>query len=130
VIFELVKLRARRDDLWLQINGTNTFKQVKGGKLEIDVKSSVVGWDDHALFSQRVRNYTSRPIDVEIRRAFGGHVVFRSRLPAKNHDFQTVEYRASVKPGAKADLTYELIIHQGRNAKQNSVTVEDAEVKP
>jgi len=129
VIFELVKLRSRRDDLWLQINGTNTFKQVKGDKLEINVNSSVVGWDDHALFSQRVRNYSAKPIDVEIRRAFGGHAAFRSRLPAKNHDYQTVEFTASVKPGAKAELTYELIVHQGRNAKQNSVTVEDAEAK-
>ena len=129
VIFELVKLRAWRDDLWLQINGTNTFKQVKGYNLEIDVNSSVIGWNDHALFSQRVRNYSAKPIDVEIRRAFGGHAAFRSRLPAKNHDYQTVEFTASVKPGAKAELTYELIVHQGRNAKQNSVTVEDAEAK-
>jgi hypothetical protein len=130
VIFELVKLRSWRDDLWLQINGTNTFKQVKGDKLEIDVNSSVAGWNDHGLFAQRVRNYTARPIDLEIRRVFGGHAVFRSRLPAKNHDYQTVEFTSSIKPGAKADLAYELIVHQGRNAKQNSVMVEDAEVKP
>jgi hypothetical protein len=129
VIFELVKLRAWRDDLWLQINNTNTFKQVKNGKLEVDLNSNVAGWNDHGLFAQRVRNYTAKPIDVEIRRAFGGHVVFRSHMPAKNHDYQTVEYTASVKRGAKADLVYELIVHQGRNAKQNSVTVEDAEVK-
>jgi len=127
VIFELVKLRAWRDDLWLQINGTNTFKQVKGDNLEIDVNSSVIGWNDHALFSQRVRNYSAKPIDVEIRRAFGGHAMFRSRLPAKNYDYQTVEYTASVKPGAKADLAYELIVQQGRNAKQNRVTLEDAD---
>ena len=28
VIFELVKLRIFRDNLWMQIHGTNTFKQV------------------------------------------------------------------------------------------------------
>ena len=57
------------------------------------MNSSVVGWDDHALYSQRVRNYTRKPIDLEVRRAFPGDVVFRSELPAKNHDYQTVEYR-------------------------------------
>jgi hypothetical protein len=129
VTFELVKLRAWRDELWLKINGTQTFKQVKDGKLEIDVKSSVAGWDDHAVLAQRVRNDTAKPIDLEIRRPFGGHAVFRSRLPAKNHDYQTVEFTATVKPGKTADLLYELVVHQGRNAKQSSVTVENADVK-
>ena len=52
--------------------------------MQIEVNSSVAGWDDHALFAQRVRNYTKKPIDLEIRRAFAGHVVFRSELAAKN----------------------------------------------
>ena len=30
----------------------------------------------------------------------------------------------------KADLLYEVLQHQGRNAKQNNVTVEQAQVKP
>ena len=29
-----------------------------------------------------------------------------------------------MKPGEKADLLYEVIQHQGRNAKQNNVTLE------
>ena len=88
------------------------------------VNSSVAGWDDHALFAQRVRNYTKKPIDVEIRRTFPGDVVFRSGLPAKNHDYQTVEYTAAVAAGAKAELHYEVVTHQGRNARQNRVVVE------
>ena len=66
----------------------------------------VAGWDEHAQFAAGVRNYTKRPIDLEIRRPLPGNVVFRSSLPAKNHDFQTVQYTASVPPGAKADLQY------------------------
>ena len=77
-----------------------------------------------------MRNYTKKPIDLEIRRTFAGHVVFRSELAAKNHDFQTVEYTAAVKPGEKAELLYEIIQQQGRNAKQNNVTIERAPVKP
>jgi hypothetical protein len=129
VVFELVKLRSSRDNLWLQIHGTNTFKQVQGDKREVDERSSVAGWDDRVLFAQRIRNYTSKPIDVEIRRQFGGHAVFRSELAAKNHDFQTVEYAAAVKPGDKAELKYELVTHQGRNSTQTNVAIERAAVK-
>jgi hypothetical protein len=76
-----------------------------------------------------VRNYTQKPIDLEIRRAFGGHVVFRGELPAKLHDFQTVQYTAAVKPGEKAELLYEVVQKQGHNATQNNVTIEKAAVK-
>jgi hypothetical protein len=124
VIFDLVKLRTWRDDLWMQLNGANVFNRVDEPGMQIDVNSSVAGWDDHTLFCQRVRNYTKKPIDLEIRRTFGGDVTFRSELAAKNHDFQTVQYTAAVNPGDKAELLYEIVQRQGHNAKQNHVTVE------
>ena len=130
VIFELVKLRTWRDDLWMQVNGANVFRRVDQPGVRIEVNSSVAGWDDHTLFCQRVRNYTKKPIDLEIRRSFGGHVIFRSELAAKNHDFQTVEYTAAVKPGEKAELLYEIVQRQGYNAKQSNVTIEPAIVNP
>ncbi len=130
VIFELVKLRTWRDAIWMQINRTNIFRRVDQPGLRIEVNSSVAGWDDHTLFCQRVRNDTKKPIDLEVRRAFDGHVIFRSELMAKNHDFQTVEYTAAVKPGEKAELLYEVVQRQGHNAKQNNVTIERAAVKP
>ena len=37
---------------------------------------------------------------------------------------------ATVKPAEKVDLLYEIIQHQGRNAKQQNVTIERAPVKP
>jgi len=129
VIFDLVKLRTWRDELWMQVNGANIFERVDQPGVNIRLNSSVAGWDDHTLFAQRVRNYTQKPIDLEIRRAFGGHVVFRSELPAKLHDFQTVQYTAAVKPGAKAELLYEVVQKQGHNATQNNVTIEKAAVK-
>ncbi len=130
VIFELVKLRTRRDDLWMQVNGADIFRRVDQPGVQIEVNSSVAGWDDHTLFCQRVRNYTKKPIDLEIRRTFAGHVTFRSELAAKTHDFQTVEYTAAVMPGEKAELLYEIVQRQGHNAKQNNVTIERATVKP
>jgi len=130
VIFELIKLRTWRDNVWVQLQGANVFRKVGELGVVIEVNSSVVGWEDHALYSQRVRNYTNKPIDLEVRRTFPGHVVFRSELPAKNHDYQTVEYTATVNPAKKVDLLYEIIQHQGWLAKQNNVTIERAPVKP
>ncbi len=120
VIFELVKLRTRRDALWMQVHGAKILQCVDQPGVKIRLDSSVAGWDDHVLFAQRLRNYTKKPIDVEIRRTFPGDVVFRSGLPAKKHDYQTVEYTAAVAAGAKAELQYEVITHQGRNAQAES----------
>jgi hypothetical protein len=107
--------------------GADVFKRVDEPGVEIEVSRG--RWDDHTLFAQRIRNYTKKPIDVEVRRTLPGHIVFRSSLGAKNFDYQTVEYRAQVKPMEKASLTYEVLQHQGRNAKQNSVTVEAVPVQ-
>ena len=88
-----------------------------------------VGWNERGTFRQQVRNYTTKPINVEVRRNFGGHIDFRSLLEPKLYDFQTVEFTTRVAAGAKKDLRYEIILHQGRNAKQNNVTLETAEIK-
>jgi hypothetical protein len=129
VIFELVKVRTWRDNIWMQIRGGSVFRRVDEPGVKIDANSSVAGWDDHTLYDQRIRNYTKKAIDVEVRRTLPGHIVFRSSLGAKNFDYQTVEYHAQVKPMEKAGLPYEVLQHQGRNAKQNNVTVETAPIK-
>ena len=130
VIFELVKLRVWRDNIWMHVDGTNVFRRVGDGDIQIEIKSSVAGWDDHTVYAERVRNYSAKPIELELRRGFGGHTVFRSLLKAKNHDYHTVEYTAAVAAGQRADLLYEIVQHQGRNAKQANVTVEQAAVEP
>jgi len=128
VIFELVKVRTWRDNLWVQIQGADLFKRVDKPGVEVEVNSSVAGWDDHTLFAQRIRNYGKKPIEVEIRRTLPGHIVVRSSLGAKTFDYQTIEYLATVKSMEKASLPYEVLQHQGRNAKQNNVTVEEAAI--
>ncbi len=129
VIFELVKLRAFRDEIWLQIGNANIFRRIGGG-VQVEVNSSVVGWDDHEIYTQRIRNYTAKPIDLEIRRTFPGHVIFRSSLQPILHDYQTVQFRATVEPARKVNLLFEIVCHQGRNSKQNNLTLEAGEVKP
>jgi len=129
VIFELIKLRSWRDEIWLKLGGRNVFRRIGGG-IDIEINSSVVGWDDHSVFTQRIRNYTAKTIEVEIRRSFDGHVVFRSELSPTLHDYRTVQFTTTVEPAKHADLLYEVLIHQGRNSKQNNVTLERANVAP
>ena len=128
VIFEWIKLKTHRSDVWFQVNGVNVFHKLDELGFRAEPNMTVVGWDDHELYSQRIRNYTPKPIEVEIRRTLPGHVVFRSRLDPKLHDYQTVEYTTTVPPGKRADLLQEIVRHQRHNAKQNNVTLEPADV--
>ena len=130
VIFELIKERSSRDDLWVQLNGTNQFQQIGGADVVRVQNTSVAGWDDRIIFDQRIRNYTSKPIDVEIRRTYPGHVVFRSALEPKLFDFQTAQFQARVAAGEKKDLVYELVQHNGHNDKHQGMSLETAEIRP
>src|SRR6185437_15307783 len=56
VLFDLVKLRVSRDDIWMQVNGVNLFRKVDQPGVRIEANATVAGWDEHELFSQRVRN--------------------------------------------------------------------------
>ncbi|MFN0022083.1 MAG: DUF4139 domain-containing protein [Pirellulaceae bacterium] len=128
VIFELIKLRVFRSDLTLQINGTNEFRKIGGDGAFKEENASLVGWTEHEIFSQRIRNYTSKSINVEIRRTLPGHILFKSQLEPKLHDYQTVEFKSTVAAGKKADLLFEVIRLQGTSAKQNNVTLQEGKV--
>jgi len=130
VLFDLIKLRSSRDEIWMQVNGANVFRRVGQPGANVEVNATVAGWDAHEAYAQRVRNYTGKPIEVEVRRSWPGHVVMRSGLKPRLHDFQTPQFTATVDAGKKADLLFEIVRHEGHNAKQNNVTLEDAEVRP
>jgi hypothetical protein len=131
VIFELIKLRAFRDELWLQVTGVRELRKVGGGGAIVKEElASLVGWDDHEIFSQRIRNYTGKEIEVEVRRSFPGHVVFKGQLEPVLFDYQTPQFLAKVAAGKRADLLFEIIRKQGTSAKQNNVTLQAGEVKP
>ena len=130
VIFELIKLRVFRSDLILQINGTSEFRKIGGDGAFKEENATLVGWTDHEIFSQRVRNYSGKDINLEVRRTLPGHIVFESLLEPKLHDYQTVEFKSTVPAGKKVDLLLEVIRLQGTSAKQNNVTLQDGKVAP
>ena len=128
VMFELIKLRASRDNIWMQVNGFDLFRRVDDGAGLIEVNSSVAGFDSHEVYTQRIRNYTDKPIDVEIRRTIPGDITFRSGLTPALHDYQTVELKTGVDAAKKVDLIYEVVQHQAHNAKQNHVVLENGAI--
>jgi len=128
VIFELVKTRVKRDNIWMRLRGGKVMRRVDDAAIRIETNSTVAGWSDHEIFNQRIRNYTSKPIEVEIRRTYTGHVTFQSELTPKLHDFQTVQFTVTVPAGNKDNFLFEVVIRQGYNAKQNNVTLKRATI--
>ena len=77
-----------------------------------------------------MRNFTGQPIELEIRRPFPGHIVFRSALGAVTHDYQTVQFTAKVPSGRRVELRYEVVQHMGRNEKQANVKLVEVKLIP
>lgn len=122
--FKLVTLRVFRDHIWARLDGINVLHRIDGpGGIKIQPNSSVVGWEEHTVKVQQIRNDTDHRIDVQVRRAYSGDVTFLSDIGAALHDYRTVSYAAHLDPGHRADLAYEVITRQGVKAKQNRVTL-------
>lgn len=128
VLFELIKLKVFRDNLWLRLGNADIYRAANDPRLRVEVNSQVAGWDEHQIFSQRVRNYSGKPIEVQVRREYSGDATFRSLLKPALHDFRTVEFTATVAPGQRADHYHELIYRRDYNKKQERVTLEDGAV--
>ncbi len=123
VVFELIKEKVSRENIWVRLNKGRVYKRVGDGSFIVDHKGTVAGWDEHQQFSQCIRNYTGQKILVEIRRSYPGDVTFRSRLNASSHDYRSVEYTSEVAAGGRVDLRHEVITRSGYNAKQQRVKV-------
>jgi hypothetical protein len=126
VIHELVRLKVWRDNFWFRRAGLDVYRNLEGDH-RIEIKDQIAGWEDHTQYVDRIRNYRDKPIDVEIRRSFGGHVIFASKLEPKLHDFNTVQFSAACPPAEKTDLAYHVRVLQGYLSKQNNVTLEAGE---
>jgi hypothetical protein len=124
VLFKEIKERVYRDQFWLQIKGGNLYRKLGEDGLKLDLESQVAGWDEHTVYRQEIRNYSTQPIRVQIRRAYDGDVLFRSRLNPTLHDFQTVQVEHAVAAGEKAALEYEVVARMGYNQKQGRVELQ------
>ncbi|MCB1819967.1 MAG: hypothetical protein KDI73_00095 [Candidatus Competibacteraceae bacterium] len=127
VIFELVKQKVYRDNLWFQIKGGNLYRKLGDDGFKLELDSQVAGWDEHTVYQQKIRNYRDKPIHLQIRREYPGDIMFRSQLNPTLHDFQTVQFEVDVGAGEKVGLDYEIIARMGYNQKQNRVELQTGE---
>jgi len=118
-----VKLKSWRDNFWFRRGGIDVYRNL-GGQHRIEIKDTLVGWEDHTQYVERIRNYRDKPIDVEIRRGFDGHVFFASALDPTLHDYRTPQLTATCPPGDKTELPYHVRTLQGYLSKQQNVTLE------
>jgi hypothetical protein len=126
VIHEHIRLASSRDTFWFRDrNDRRYFSPTEGQR--IDPNYTVAGWDAHHQWIERIRNYTDEPIDVEIRRTYGGHVIITSYLDITLHDYQTPQITATIPPQTTRDLAYTLTIRRGINKKQDNVTLKRPE---
>jgi hypothetical protein len=124
VIFSRHVLGEWRDELWLRLSKSKTYTRVGDGMTVVDRHGEIAGWNENALLTRRIRNFSARPIVVEVRETISGDATFYSDLSAKRHDFQSVEFTVGVAPGQTRDALYEVRRKQGRNAKQTRLAIE------
>jgi len=128
IYFDLVNLKNWRDNIWMHYKKGNLYRRVGDGHIKIDHNSTVAGWNEHSLFVQHLRNYTDKPVNIEIRRVISGDAVLKSQLDIKKHDFQTVDIHTKLAVGDKQELLYETLVKKGRNAKQNQVSLKKMKI--
>jgi len=122
VVHERVRLASWRDNFWFHTGDARKYFSPEQGD-RILPNYSVAGWDNHDKWIERIRNYRDKPIDVEIRRSFHGHVEFISELDAKLHDYRTPQFAASIDAMTTRQLPYQVTSHRGINKKQDNVTL-------
>jgi hypothetical protein len=126
VIHQRIRLASSRDNFWFRDRRDRRYFSPTQGH-RIDPNYSVAGWDAHHQWIERIRNYTDKPIDVEIRLSFGGHIIFTSELDPILHDYRSPQFNAVIEPAQKKDLAYEVTSKQGINKKQDNVTLKRPE---
>ena len=123
VVHQRIRLRTWRDNFWFRGRRPKIyFSPGKGHRIEPTY--SVAGWDDHEQWVERIRNYRDKPIQVQIRRSYRGHVIFASDLAPTLYDYRSPQFTARIASSQKRDLSYEVTFKQGINKKQDNVTLE------
>jgi hypothetical protein len=122
VVHERIRLRTHRDNFWFRdTRGKKYFSREQGRQIRKEYP--VAGWDRHDTWVERIRNYRDEPIDVEIRLAFDGHVIFTSDLDPTLHDYRSPQIAARVDASSTRDLEYAVTVRNGYRAKQNAVEI-------
>ena len=121
VHFKLVNLKNWRDNIWMYYRKGNVHRRIDDGRIIVDHRSTVSGWNEHSLYVQELKNYTDKPIALEIRRVIYGDAIIKSELDIKKHDFQSVDIYSQLDVAEQQNLLYETEVKKGRSEKQNNL---------
>lgn len=121
VVLEPRSERLSRDNLWMRVRGVNIYKRADDLGAQTEINAEIAGWDEHRFQRPRIRNFSNRPVNVELRWTFDGDVRFKSALNTRLYDVHTVQVNANAAAGQDLELPYELMTRYGYNAKQNRV---------
>ena len=87
----------------------------------------VRGWDEEQIWNDEIRNYTGKPLVLELRLRYSGDVDFASEVKTTVFDHQTVETRIVVGKGKIRTYPYKITMHSGTNAKLYGARTKSAE---
>ena len=120
--FERVTRRVFRTDLWLRLHKVNTEHRADAPGVRFTSRSRVVGWDEHTVYTRRVRNDTPRPIRIEVREPIHGDASLHQPPGAPSATTTTpCSTPAPWAPANASTPTTKSSSRQGRNAKQQRV---------
>jgi len=81
----------------------------------------VKGWDEVQTWNDELRNYTGKPLVLELHLRFAGDVEFASEADTKVFDYQTIETKLLVPAGKTRAYPYTVTFHNGSHRVQNRV---------
>ncbi len=90
-------------------------------------RNNVIGWDERHGWVHTLRNYRSKPIQVELRLQWDGDVEVTPLSETTSFDFNTIAAKFAVPARGKTQYELDNSIHHGSNAKQNRVRLTPAQ---
>jgi hypothetical protein len=81
----------------------------------------VIGWDEEQTWNDEIRNYTGKPMVLELHLRYDGDVEFGSEAATTVFDYRTVETKITIAEGQTRSYPYTVLFHLGANASQSRV---------
>ena len=81
----------------------------------------VIGWDEQTNWTDRIRNYRTRPITFELHRQWPGHIDLTSEVKTSLFDYRTIQVTFKVTARSRMLYPVQVTSHHGNNASQSRV---------
>ena len=100
-------------------------RKISSRRFNFDFRNNrVVGWDEEQRWTDEMRNYRDKPITLEMRRVYNGHVSFSSEIKTGVFDYHTIQAEFKIAAGGRAHYPHRVVISHGIRAKRKNVKIE------